>query len=60
MGRIGPTELVIILCIVILIFGANRIPQLAKSLGEGIKEFRKSVKTATKDEDDSAKPSDKA
>lgn len=52
MGRLGPTELVIILVIVILIFGANRIPQLARSLGEGIKEFRKSVKTATKDDDE--------
>jgi len=52
MGRIGPTELVIILAIVVLLFGANKIPQLAKSVGEGIKEFRKSVKTAAKDDEE--------
>jgi len=36
-------ELLIILLIVLLIFGAGKIPQIAKSLGEGIKEFKKSV-----------------
>jgi sec-independent protein translocase protein TatA len=43
MGRFGMGELLIILVIVLLIFGAGKIPQIAKSLGEGIKEFKKSV-----------------
>lgn len=52
MGRLGTTELLIILGIVVLLFGAAKIPQLAKSMGEGIKEFRKSVKTEGNDDND--------
>ena len=38
--NLGPTELIIILLIVMLLFGAARLPKLAKSLGESAKEFR--------------------
>ncbi len=41
--QIGPIELVIILAIVLLIFGVGRLGRLGKDLGEGIREFRKSV-----------------
>jgi sec-independent protein translocase protein TatA len=41
--NLGPTELIIVLAIVMLLFGAARLPKLAKSLGESAKEF----KTAT-------------
>ena len=40
MGRIGMPELVIILVIVIMIFGANRIPEIFRGVGRGIKEFK--------------------
>ncbi|HEY7913280.1 MAG TPA: twin-arginine translocase TatA/TatE family subunit [Blastocatellia bacterium] len=40
----GPTELVIILLIVLLLFGARRIPDLAKGLGEGIRNFKSGMK----------------
>ena len=40
-GTFGPTELIIILVIVLLLFGAKRIPELAKGLGTGMKEFKK-------------------
>ena len=40
----GTTELIIILVIVIVIFGASRLPQIGKGLGEGIKNFRAGVK----------------
>lgn len=43
MPKIGAFELVIILVIILLLFGATRIPQIGASLGKGIKEFRKSV-----------------
>lgn len=43
MGRIGPLELVIILVIVLLVFGASRLPKLAKGLGEAKREFRKAA-----------------
>jgi sec-independent protein translocase protein TatA len=45
MGRIGIPELVIILAIIILIFGANRLPEIGRGIGKGIKNF----KDATKD-----------
>lgn len=43
MGKIGFWELVIILIIVLVIFGAGRLPQIAKSIGESIKIFKKSM-----------------
>jgi sec-independent protein translocase protein TatA len=43
--RLGVPELVIILLIVVLIFGANRLPELGKGIGRGIKNF----KDATRD-----------
>lgn len=42
MGMPGPTELIILLVIILLLFGAKRIPELAKGLGSGMREFRKS------------------
>jgi sec-independent protein translocase protein TatA len=39
-GSFGPMELVLILLIVVVIFGASRLPQLGKGLGEGISNFR--------------------
>jgi sec-independent protein translocase protein TatA len=45
MGRFGIPELVIILVIVILIFGANRLPEIGRGIGRGIRNF----KDATKD-----------
>ncbi len=40
--KLGMGELVIILLIVVILFGANRLPQLGKGLGEGIRSFKKS------------------
>ncbi len=45
MGSLGMSELVIILLIVIVIFGASRLPQLGKGLGEGIRNFKGSLKS---------------
>jgi len=41
---LGPTELVVILLLVLLFFGATKVPQLARSLGQGMREFREGVK----------------
>jgi len=41
-GKIGFGELLIILVIVLVLFGANKLPQLGKGLGEGIRSFKKS------------------
>ena len=45
MSRIGPTELLLILGIVILLFGSTKLPALAKGLGDSIKEFKKASKS---------------
>ena len=42
--HIGMPELIIILVLVILIFGVNKIPQLGKGIGEGIRNFKSSLK----------------
>jgi len=55
LGSIGPTELILILLIVIIIFGARKLPDLGKSIGEGIKNFKKSM--STKDDDTPRSPS---
>jgi sec-independent protein translocase protein TatA len=45
LAYIGGTEVWIVCGILVLLFGATKIPQLAKGLGEGIREFKKSVET---------------
>ncbi len=44
MPGLGFSEILVILLIVVLIFGASRIPELGKGLGEGIKNFKRAVK----------------
>ncbi len=56
MGSLGMSELVIILLIVIVIFGASRLPQLGKGLGEGIHNFKGSLKSGG--EEDTEKKSE--
>lgn len=43
MFNLGPTELIIIGGIIVLLFGAKKVPELFSSLGKGIKEFKKSM-----------------
>ena len=44
MGRLGATEIIVILVIVLLLFGGKKIPELMKGLGSGIKEFKNASK----------------
>ncbi len=53
MGRVGLPELLVILVIVIVIFGANRLPEIGKGIGSAIRNF----KHETKDEHKNDKPS---
>ena len=53
MLRPEPLDLVLILIVALLLFGANRLPEVARSLGKGIREFRDAV--TGKDDDASTK-----
>jgi sec-independent protein translocase protein TatA len=50
LGGLGPTELIIILLIVLVLFGARRIPDIAKGLGRGIKDFKSAIREEDDDE----------
>ncbi|MBI1872653.1 MAG: twin-arginine translocase TatA/TatE family subunit [Acidobacteria bacterium] len=43
-GRLGLPEMIVILFIVILIFGANRLPEIGRGIGKGIRNFKESTK----------------
>jgi sec-independent protein translocase protein TatA len=51
-GSFGLPELLLILLIVVIIFGASKLPQLGKGLGEGIKNFKNSIKGDDRPKDD--------
>jgi len=50
MPNIGPLEIIIVLVIVLVIFGPKRLPDLGRSLGKGMREFKDSVTGKDKDE----------
>jgi sec-independent protein translocase protein TatA len=54
LGNLGFPEILIILVIVLLLFGAKRIPEIAGSMGKGIKEFKKNINDATREIDPDA------
>lgn len=57
MPRIGLSELLILLAIIFFLFGAKRLPEMGRGIGEGIRNFKKSVKSDEPDESsEDAKP----
>lgn len=55
-GFVGPSELIVVLVVVVLMFGGTKIPELMKGLGKGIKEFKNASKP---DEDEPKKDAEK-
>lgn len=51
-GGVGWPELVIVLVIVLVIFGAKRLPEVGRSLGSGMREFKDSITGRSKDDDE--------
>ena len=49
--NLGPMEIGLILLLVILLFGAKKLPELAKGLGQGLKEFKTAVKENSDDDE---------
>jgi sec-independent protein translocase protein TatA len=56
-GNIGPTEMIFLMIILLLIFGAKRLPELGSGLGKGIREFKKSMREINSEVD---RPADNA
>jgi sec-independent protein translocase protein TatA len=54
MGSIGAPELIVIALIALLLFGAGRIADIGKGLGQGIKNFKQGLKEANEKDDDEA------
>lgn len=55
MFGLGMWEILLILVIVVVIFGTSRIPELGRGLGEGIRNFKKAIKS-NEDQEDTKKP----
>jgi sec-independent protein translocase protein TatA len=55
LGNIGPLEIIVVLIIALVVFGPKRLPELGRSLGRGIREFRGSV-SGDSDSDDDERP----
>ena len=49
---IGPTELIVIILVFVLLFGGKKIPELAKGLGEGIRHFKGALKNEEEEKDE--------
>ena len=56
LGNIGPLEIIVVLIIALVVFGPKRLPELGRSLGRGIREFRGSVTGDHDDEDERPAP----
>lgn len=55
MPSIGPLEIGLILVIVLVVFGPKRLPDLGRSLGSGMREFKDSITGSSKDDDEPSK-----
>lgn len=58
MPNLGVTELLVILLILVLLFGAAKLPQIGRGLGEGIRNFRRGVKDPDADRPDEGQKAD--
>jgi sec-independent protein translocase protein TatA len=59
MFGLGTAEIVVIAVVIVLVFGVNKIPQLGKGLGEGIRNFKSAIKSVNEDPDEKPKSEDK-
>lgn len=54
-GSFGFTELLIIILILVLLFGVNKLPKLGKGLGEGIRNFKSAIRAISEDAEEKPK-----
>jgi sec-independent protein translocase protein TatA len=55
MGNLGPTEIILILLVLVLLFGAKKLPELARGSGRALRIFKAETKGLMDDDDDSTK-----
>ena len=60
MGNLGATEIILILFVILVFFGAQKIPELAQGLGKGLREFKKATKEMEDEVDKEVKKIDEA
>lgn len=48
-GNLGPMEIFLIVAAILILFGAKKIPEFAKGIGKGMKEFKKAIKEVEED-----------
>ena len=58
-GNLGAGEIILILLVILILFGAKKIPELAKGLGKGMSEFKKGLKDVESEIKDTDKDSNK-
>ncbi len=58
-GNLGATEIILIVIVVLLLFGAKKIPELAQGIGKGMKEFKKALRDVEDEVKSADKPEDK-
>jgi len=58
-GNLGAGEIILIVLVILLLFGAKKIPELARGLGKGMSEFRKGLKDVEKDIKEAAEEEEK-
>ncbi len=58
MGNLGTTEILLIVLVVLIFFGAKKIPELAQGLGKGIREFKKATREIESDVNEEVKKID--
>lgn len=60
MGNLGATEIILIVLVILVFFGAKKIPELARGLGQGIREFKKATKEVSEGVEEEVKKIDES
>jgi sec-independent protein translocase protein TatA len=60
MPNVGPMELIVILAIALIVLGPKKLPEVGKSLGKGMREFKESLSGETEGRDDDERPAIKS
>jgi sec-independent protein translocase protein TatA len=51
-GQVGPLEIAVVLIIALIVLGPKRLPEMARNLGRGVREFRQAISVDSHDDDD--------